>query len=58
MIKYFSIFLLLYSVHLLLKEIVNLKKGKSMNYLILFFSLATLVGSLASLLLMLMGIDA
>ncbi|AVF26300.1 hypothetical protein ERICIV_02160 [Paenibacillus larvae subsp. larvae] len=58
MIKYFSIFLLLYSVHLLLKEIVNLKKGKSMNYLILFFSLATLVGSLASLFLMLIGIDA
>ncbi|AVF25028.1 hypothetical protein ERICIV_00824 [Paenibacillus larvae subsp. larvae] len=57
MIKYGLIFLLLYSVHLLLKEIVNLKKGKTMNYLIFFLSLATLMGSLASLVLMLMGID-
>ncbi|AVF23547.1 hypothetical protein ERICI_03808 [Paenibacillus larvae subsp. larvae] len=57
MILYGLIFLVLFSVHLLLKEVINFKKGKPMNYLILFLSFTSLITSIAALFLMLMGID-
>lgn len=58
MIQIGLIFLVVYSMHLLLKEVVNFKKGKPINYLVLVMSLTSFLAAIIVVILMIMGFDA